>query len=316
MAITGYLQTVEGAVSAEDFGVILPHEHLFTDLRGPSAPDCAQADLDDVVRAITPLLEDANKVNVTALVECSTDGVGRNPHILKALSETTPIHIIAPTGVYKEDYIPEWMRSFTAQEMAELWIQDLTSGIEDTKVKAGFIKIAMSDDGPRPIEVKALLAAAIASNQTGAVVASHTPNGEIFRKQRHILEEVGLPPHKFIWAHANLEKDKDIHLEAAKEGFFVEFDAIGADWQSQEAMVDYTIALIAAGYTNYILLSHDAGWYQPGRPNGEPEGGFRGFTAMADEFLLELRSRGVAEEMIRQITHHNPVSAFAFDSGV
>mgnify|MGYP002262060027 CR=1 FL=1 len=61
-----------------------------------------------------------------------------------------------------------------------------------------------------------------------------------------ILESAGLDLERFIWAHANLELDPTIHLEAARRGAYVSFDAVGAEWQSQSALVDYTLALIEA----------------------------------------------------------------------
>lgn len=310
-----YLQTVGGAITAEELGLILPHEHLFTDLRGPAVPDYAQAEPKEVVKVMLPYLKEAQQTGATALVECSTVGVGRNIQILKDLSKASPIHIVAPTGVYRDDYVPAGMRELSAEELAELWVKELTLGMDDTEIKAGFIKIAISDDGPRPIEEKMLVAAAEASNQTGAVVASHTMNGQIFYAQWRILEKAGLSPNRFIWVHANLEENKNTHLEAARIGVFVEFDAIGAEWQSQEAMVDYTESLIEAGFINNILLSHDAGWFQPGNPKGEPEGGYRGYTDLAEEFIPKLRSKGISAEELLQITHRNPISAFAFPPG-
>ena len=309
-----YLQTVTGQISTDQFGLILPHEHLFTDLRGPEVPDYAQADPEDVVQALAPMLQSAQEAGVTGFVECSTIGVGRNAQILKAINQSTPIHIIIPTGVYRDDYVPAWMKEYTAEEMARLWVKDLTSGVDGTEIKAGFIKIAVSDDGPRPIEERILKSAAIASKQTGAVVASHTPTGAILKKQWYILEKAGLAPDKFIWVHANLEVDNQIHLEAADIGVFVEFDGVGAPWQSQQAMVDAILSLAEAGYLGRILLSHDAGWYQPGRPQGEPEGGYRGYTALTESFLPALRTAGLTEEEIEHITHHNPLSAFALEA--
>ncbi len=32
------IQTTDGPVSAEQAGLVLPHEHIFTDPRGPEAP--------------------------------------------------------------------------------------------------------------------------------------------------------------------------------------------------------------------------------------------------------------------------------------
>jgi phosphotriesterase-related protein len=300
-------------VKVEDFGLILPHEHLFTDLRGPLAPDYARAEPEAVARVMEPYLAAAHAVGVTALVECSTVGVGRNIVALQYLAEVAPIHLIAPTGVYREAFTPPSLRELSAEALAEMWVRELTEGIEDTKVCGGFIKIAMSDDGPTPLEMRNLKAAALASRDTGAVIASHTGDGAIARREMEILESVGLDLGRFIWAHANLEPDPTIHLEAAQRGAYVEFDAVGAEWQLQSALVDYTLALIGAGYAENILLSHDAGWYDPSQPDGRPEeGGIRGYTTLVEEFIPTLRARGVTDDLLHLITVTNPARAFAF----
>jgi phosphotriesterase-related protein len=307
---SGYLQTIKGPIPVNDFGLILPHEHLFTDLRGPSTPGYAVAEIQDVLRKVSPFLKEAFSSGVTGLVECSTVGVGRNIQILKAISDTTPIHIIIPTGVYREEYIPIKMKPMATEELGQQWIQELSEGIEGSEMRAGFIKISMSDDGPTKLEERSLQAASIASQQTGVVVASHTANGIVFEKELESLNKAGLDPSRFIWVHANLESDSNKHAAAAKAGVYVEFDGVGAQWQSQEAMIKEVIHLLDAGYIDNILLSHDAGWYDPGSANGEPEGGFRGYTALMDEFIPTLESRGVSKEEINQMTHDNPIRAF------
>jgi len=307
------IQTVSGAVAVEDLGLILPHEHLFTDLRGPLAPDYALAEPEAVARVIEPYLAAAHAVGVTALVECSTVGVGRNIAVLQYLAKVTPIHLIAPTGVYREAFTPPPLRELSVETLAEEWIRDLTEGIEGTDVRAGFIKIAVSDEGPTPLEVRNLRAAALASQQTGAVVASHTTSGAVARREMEILESAGLDLGRFIWVHANLEPDPAVHLEAARRGAYVEFDAVGAEWQSQSALVEYTLALLEAGYAENILLSHDAGWYDPSQPDGQPEeSGIRGYTALVEEFIPALRARGVTDDLVHLITVTNPARAFAF----
>jgi phosphotriesterase-related protein len=311
--IPGWVQTVKGAVAIENLGLILPHEHLFTDLRGPLVPDYACAEPQAVARVMEPYLAAAHAVGVTALVECSTVGVGRNIAVLQYLAEVTPIHIVAPTGVYREAFTPPPLRELSVEALAEEWIRDLTEGIEGTGVRVGFIKISVSDDGPTPLEVRNLRAAALASQQTGAAVASHTASGAVARREMEILELAGLDLGRFIWAHANLEPDPTVHLEAARRGAYVEFDAVGAEWQSQSALVDYTLALIEAGYAGNILLSHDAGWYDPSQPDGRPEeGGIRGYTALVEEFIPTLRARGATDDLVHLITVTNPARAFAF----
>src|SRR5690242_1798071 len=46
------LYTLTGPVEIDSLGLILPHEHLFTDLRGPSVSGYAQGDPDAVVRVV------------------------------------------------------------------------------------------------------------------------------------------------------------------------------------------------------------------------------------------------------------------------
>jgi phosphotriesterase-related protein len=71
------------------------------------------------------------------------------------------------------------------------------------------------------------------------------------------------------------------------------------------------VALIGAGYIDQLLLSHDAGWFNPARSDGLPEEGYRGYTALTKEFLPALLERGISEEQVRRITVDNPARAFA-----
>ncbi|HSG16184.1 MAG TPA: esterase [Anaerolineae bacterium] len=310
-----YIQTVRGPVQPDLLGLTLPHEHLFTDLRGPQTTGYAQASPEEVAAAMLPYLQAAHNAGVSAIVECSTVGVGRNVTILEHLAQATPIHVIAPTGMYREGFIPEALIRLDVEELAGLWVRDLTEGIEGTRVRAGFIKIAMSDDGPTALERRNLKAAAMASQETGAVIASHTASGAVARREMDILEASGLSLERFIWVHANLEPDRALHLAAARRGAIVEFDAVGAAWQDEEAMLEATMSLIKAGLVEQLLLSHDAGWYQPGNPGGQPESGFRGYTSLLENFLPQLRARGATDSILQQITVSNPARVFAFGQG-
>ena len=223
----------------------------------------------------------------------------------------SPIHIVAPTGVYRDAYIPDALRDTKEQALTELWIDELTVGIEGTSVRAGFIKLAMSDDGPTDLEIRNLKAAAKASLETGAVIASHTIGGKAARQEMDILEQAGLDMHRFIWVHAQTEPDLSVLLEAAHRGAWLELDSVGAPYQSQTDLLGMTVSLIEAGFVDQLLLSHDAGWYNPGSPQGLPEGGYRGYTALVKDFLPELLKQGVTKEQVQIITEKNPIRAFA-----
>jgi phosphotriesterase-related protein len=306
------IHTLKGPVDPNSLGLILPHEHLFTDLRGPSVADYAQRDADSVIKVVAPFLADAAATGVTALVECSTVGVGRNLSILRRLSDTTPIYIVAPTGVYRDAFTPEDMRHAGVDELTELWTRELTEGIEGTSMRAGFIKLAMSDDGPTPLEIRNLKAAVRASQQTGAVIASHTIGGRVARQEMDIIESAGLDLRRFVWIHAQTEPDLSVMKEAARRGAYVELDSVGAPYQSQPALLDQVVGLVEAGFIRNILLSHDAGWFDPSRPDGLPEGGYRGYTALVKDFVPAMLERGLSEEDVRCITVTNPREALAF----
>jgi phosphotriesterase-related protein len=306
------IQSIKGPIEVDALGLILPHEHLFTDLRGPHVPDYAQGDPSAVVRVVGPYLAEAAASGVTALVECSTVGVGRNLEVLQSLAEATSIQIVSPTGVYRDAYIPKSMRDLSEEELAVLWTKELSDGIQGTSIRAGFIKLAMSDDGPTALEIRNLRAAARASQSTGAVIASHTIGGKIARREMDVLEESGLDLGRFIWVHAQTEPDVTILEAAARRGAYLELDAVGAPYQSQAELLEVVLALIEAGFADHLLLSHDAGWYNPARLDGLPDGGYRGYTALTADFLPALRQRGITEEQLQMITMQNPIRAFAF----
>lgn len=307
------LRTVKGDVPIETLGLMLPHEHLFVDLRGPFASGYGAGEPEAVWRLVKPYLEAAQAAGVTAFVDCAPDGVGRNIAVLRYIADRSPIHIVAPTGVYKEGFVPsEWLE-LSAEALAEAWIGDLTVGIGGTDSKAGFIKVALVDDGPTAIEKRNLRAAAIASQATGAVIGSHTIGGRAAREEMDVLEAAGQDLRRFIWIHAHSEPDMSVHLEAAKRGAWVEFDAIGAlDWfPEQHKMVDAVLNLMAAGYGEQVLLSHDAGFYEVGSPGGVPQaGGYRGYTALMDTFIPAIQARGVSDADIQRLTVTNPARAF------
>ena len=92
----------------------------------------------------------------------------------------------------------------------------------------------------------------------------------------------------------------------------MELDSVGAPFQPQSELLETVIALIEAGFIEHLLLSHDAGWYNPARSDGLPDEGYRGYTALARDFVPELLRRGVTQEQVRLITVNNPARAFAF----
>ncbi len=302
------LITTLGPKNAEELGMILPHEHIFVDLRTWDQPGYAQAEADDVIALMAPEIAKVQSVGVTAIGECSTGGVGRRADILKAVSEATRFPLVVPTGIYREPWIPDWAHAASEEELREWMAGELLGEIEESGVQAGWIKLSAGDDGLTACETKILRAAAVAGMATNAVIGSHTIQGRVVREQLDIIEEVGYTPERFIWIHTQAEPDFDLHLEIARRGAWIEYDGIGGEEETDEDYLQNILHVLDAGLGDRLMLSHDRGWYDPAQPGG---GTPRPFTYISEQFLPKLRAAGVDEETVRQLTHTNPFRAFA-----
>ena len=302
------LITTLGTLDPGQLGMILPHEHVFVDLRTWDQPGYGEADAVDVIKLMKPEIEKAMAVGVTAIVECSTGGVGIRADIDRAVSEATGFPLVIPTGVYREPWIPPWAHEASEEKLHDWMLSELEGEIGDSGVQAAWIKLSAGDDGITDAETKVLKAAAKAAAATNAVIGSHTIRGSVVRRQLEIIEQAGHSPERFIWIHTQAEPDFDIHLELARRGVWLEYDGIGSEEPNDDVYLDRILGLLDAGYAKQLMLSHDRGWYDPAQPGG---GTPRPYTYICDMFLPKLRARGVDEATIEQLTCTNPYLAFA-----
>jgi len=61
------------------------------------------------------------------------------------------------------------------------------------------------------------------------------------------------------------------------------------------------------GLLGKVLLSHDAGWYRVGEPNG---GTFNAFTPIFTHLIPAMEKRGFSRDDIRQLFERNPQEAY------
>jgi len=302
-----HLITTLGPRSAEQLGLILPHEHIFVDLGPIEAENWRAATAEQVIPVMTPELEKIQAQGVTAFVECTPVGVGRRADIDRAVSEATGLPVLVPTGIYREPWIPRWAHEAGAEALADWMLGELTGEIEESGVQAAWIKLSAGDDGITPAEAKLLQAAARAGRETGAIIGSHTIRGRVVRDQLDILEEAGYTAERFIWIHTQAEPDFALHLEMAHRGAWLEYDGIGGG-QSDESYIERIQRVLDAGFGHKLMLSHDRGWYDPSQPGG---GIPKPFTYLVETFLPKLRAAGVDEATIQQLTETNPFNAYA-----
>ena len=302
------IMTTLGPKGAHELGAVLPHEHVFVDLRTSDQPGYAEAEPAAVIALMAPEIERAQTAAVTAIVECSTVGVGRRADIDRAVSEATGFPLVVPTGIYREPWVPRWAHEASEDQLCEWMLGELTDEISGTGVQAGWIKLSAGDDGLTPAEAKILRAAGRAANATGSVIGSHTIKGMVVRHQLDILDGVGVAADRFIWIHTQAEPDTSLHLEIARRGAWIEYDAIGNDEFDDAFFLQRIGRVLDAGLGGRLLLSQDRGWYDPAKPGG---GTPLPYTYLSETFLPQLRATGLPEAEIDRLTQANPFEAFA-----
>ncbi len=300
------LITTLGPKRADEVDAILPHEHVFVDLRTPDQPGYAQAEAEDVIRLMQPELMQLKALGVGALVECTPVGVGRRADLLEAVSRATQFPLVVPTGIYREPWVPQWALDASEGALLDWMLGELQGTIEGSGVQAAWVKLSAGDDGITPVEAKILRAAARAAVQVNAVIGSHTIKGRVVHDQLNIIEQMGYTPHRFIAIHASAEEDFALNLSVAGRGAWIEYDWIGI--QPDEWVIDRVLRMLDAGYVTQLLLSQDRGWFDPAQPGG---GTPKPFTYLHKVFLPKLEAAGVDAATIHQITHVNPFNAFA-----
>ncbi len=300
------LHTTLGPKRADELGMILPHEHIFVDLRTPDQPGYGEAEAADVVRLMAPEVAAAAARGITAIVECSTHGVGRRADCDLAVSRATGMPIVVPTGNYREPWVSDWVRSASEADLEALMYREMTEGMDGTPVLAAWIKVSAGDDGITVLEERILRAAARAAKRTGAVIGSHTIRGRVVMDQLDIIEAEGCRADRFISIHTQNEPDFGLNLAVAQRGAWIEYDHVGR--APDDEVASLILKALEAGKATQLLLSHDRGWYDPAQPGG---GVPKPFTHLSDVMLPLLRQRGVTDDTIRQLMVTNPFEAYA-----
>ncbi|HEY8576844.1 MAG TPA: esterase [Devosia sp.] len=301
-----HLYTTLGRMGSDQLGMILPHEHVFVDLRTPDQPGYAEADVDDVLALMVPQIEAIKALGVTALVECSTGGVGRRADLDLAVSQATNFPIVVPTGNYREPWIPDWVRDATEDQLYQWMRDELVESIEDTGFQAGWIKLSAGDDGITTLEGRILRAAVRAAVETDALIGSHTIRGSVVMDQLDIIEAEGGSPRRFVSIHTQAEPDFGLHRAVAGRGAWIEYDNIGSVPVKESA--DLVLRALDADLGKQLLISHDRGWYDPAQHKG---GVPKPYTVVSTELIPLLRERGVPEDTLLQLFHRNPFDAFS-----
>lgn len=297
--------TVRGPVKPSALGLMLAHEHLFSNFGGDPA-EWAAYDEEALLAAVLPYLEKIRQMGCGSIADATAAWFGRRPDLLQKLSVGAGIHVLTNTGYYgaaNDRYVPRSAYEETADAIAERWTKEFREGIGGQKIRPGFLKIGV-DEGPLSgIDRKLIEAAAKTHKQTGLTIAVHTGgNPEAARQQVEILRAEGVSPAAWIWVHANSTLDAGELLWAAEQGAWISLDGL------EEPSIDRHFTLLErlrqAGRLRQVLLSHDGNSF---RATGRPP---KAYEALFTHFLPRLKKEKYPEREIRMLTRENPQRAY------
>ena len=343
---SGQVMTVLGPIPIEKLGITLMHEHLLGDSSNvwipPEEPRLRElaykpvsasirtdlllaphANIDNhILTDVDTAIEEVSKFREhggSTVVECTTEGIGRNPKGLVNIAKRSDLNIVMGAGFYTDETQPERLLKMSASDIADEIVRDLLEGVPGTGVRAGVIgEIGMNWDFSEA-EQKSLRGAAMASARTGVPIIIHLEGWHRWGHQSlDIVEEEGASIRHTVVSHmvASID-DWEYQTSLAARGAYLGYDMIGqdVDWGADlhhgECPSDREVAqaikrLIDAGYIHQITLSHDI----CAKTMYTRYGG-KGYAFILRHFADRLKKIGVTEEQINTLLVENPRAFFS-----
>lgn len=345
------VNTVKGPISSDELGITMSHVHVLSELkiaeqakppatmteaelallRHPVTTEmlgtirrhvndaCALDNnlLGDIDLAINELAS-YKKMGGTSLVETSIIGLNRNPAGLRRVSEGSGVNIICGTGWYIGGSHPPFARQASIKELSDYMVRELTEGIDDIGIRAGFIKAGLS--GPTPdvpfsgAEENVLRACARTQAITGAAMTMHPCHH--YGRARHlhtyldIIEKEGANLNKCYMSHMEFwHKDIDYQKSLLDRGITLSYDQFGCEeyvrpgWSKapDSARVEAVGTLVKMGYAEQIVLSNEI----VSKFRLRKYGGL-GYAHLLENIVPDLKYFGVTDQQIHTMLVENP----------
>jgi phosphotriesterase-related protein len=357
--------TVRGDIAPDQLGYTSMHEHLNTDnalmarvverYTGARLPDelgelridnlaflrdsgaaaskeCSTAgDVDFTVAELNFFKE----VGGTAICDASPIGLRGDVRDLRAASERSGVHVVFATGLYTVDTRPAGFEQRDEDDLVEFFTREVTEGVEDTGIRPGFLKCALSATEPTaPLydtEVATLRALGRVSAATGLSLHVHTafPMSDAQVLQGvEIALGAGVEPRRLVMIHmdsflrpwdalAAYVSDMDtarnvttaLQRAILDQGVNIGFDSWSAttailpdDYDRMKGLVD----LLRGGYGDRIVLGHDTFTKAHSKTYG-----YYGFTRFPQFIPPMLAQLGFSDDVYRRLVVDNPARILA-----
>jgi phosphotriesterase-related protein len=251
---------------------------------------------------------------VSTILDATALGLGRDVPLLLPVVEEAGIQVIAATGIYSYSEIPFYFQGRDIDHMADVFVHDITEGIQGTDVKAAVLKCSTDEPGVTPGVEKALRAAARAHLRTGVPITTHTHVAtRRGLEQQDIFQSEGVDLGRVIIGHSGDSDDLDYLTKLLDRGSYIGMDRFGLDiYLPDEKRIATVARLCQMGYAERMLLSQDASayldWYEPEVikayvPNWS-------YFHIVDDIIPALLEAGVSQGQIDVMTRENPRRIF------
>ena len=312
------VETVSGPVALDDLGRTLMHEHVFVmdpealqnwgHVFGPLYWDERER-VDDAIAKLTRVRE----AGIRTIVDPTAPGLGRYVPRVREVALAAGLQVIVASGVYAFLELPGFLAYRPTSAIASLFVREITEGIDDTGIKAAFLKCAVERHGVIGDVPRILEAVAIAATETGVPVMVHTNAAE--QTGLMALEKLtshGVDPRQIVIAHAGDSNDLDYLRAIAGTGAWLGCDRFGIEhFNPLEDRIHTLIALLGEGYGDRIHLSHDAACFMdfmtgdPFFADERPD-----YLLISNRVVPALLGAGVTQEQIDQMMVENPKRFF------
>jgi phosphotriesterase-related protein len=266
------------------------------------------------VRDAIEKLRTVTEAGIGTLVDPTAPGLGRDIRRIQRINAEVDLHIVVATGVYAFLELPNFLGYRSVDAIAELFVREIREGIDDTGVKAAFIKCCVERHGLVGDIPRILDAVAAAATETGAPVMVHTnASARTGPMALEALTSRGVDPGRLVIAHAGDGNDLEELRAIADTGAVLGFDRFNIPhFNPDENRIRTLVALLDEGYADRIHLSHDAACFMdfmvgdPAFANEKPD-----YLHITHNVLPVLLEQGVTQEQIDEMMVENPRRLFA-----
>lgn len=312
-----FVRTVLGDIQPEEMGLTYSHEHIVIEESFPTLANPAFI-LNDTAR-ISAELSDLYRLGGRTMVDTMPAACGRNVVKLAEVSRISGVNIIAPTGIHLEIYYPpnHWRYHLSVEELTELFIKDITEGIDEydyccpvvkrTHYKAGMIKLATGDEKITDHQRKIFEAVVNAHRETGAPILTHTNGGKLAMEQVELFLKLGANLNHVVISHVDKQRDLTFHRDLLQTGVYVEYDS---HFRFMDKGDDWTYRLLESvlpDYSSRVVIGMD----MAKNTYWKSYGGKPGLTYLLTEFRQELEIRGIGD-YFNELFFSNPKNLYSF----